>query len=389
VTIQNRWVMLAVLFVARTAMGFQFQTVASAGPFLLDALAVDFTALGALIGLYMLPGIFIALPGGMLGQRFGAKRMVLAGLALMVAGGAMMAVSSSFASAAAGRLLSGTGAVLFNVLVTKMIADWFAGREITTAMATLVSSWPLGLALGLLCFAPLAAAYSWQAVMHLGAASALIALLLVALAYRDPPETAPTSVTKLTLDLTRREWVLVLIASVLWGLFNVAYIVLVSFTPELFTALGWSLSEANWIVSLLGWSLIASIPFSGLIVERIGRPNLAMTGSFLIGAGALAILPFVSAPLVPFVIVGLVVGIPPGPLMALATQALRPQSRAIGMGVFFSCYYVVMALLPSVAGLVRDLSGTPAAPTLFAAAMVLLCVPGLALFHAARQMQER
>src|SRR4051794_34793164 len=100
--------MLAVLFVARTAMGFQFQTVASAGPFLLDALTIDFTALGALIGLYMLPGIFIALPGGMLGQRFGAKRMVLAGLALMVAGGAMMAVSSSFASAAAGRLLSGT-----------------------------------------------------------------------------------------------------------------------------------------------------------------------------------------------------------------------------------------------------------------------------------------
>jgi predicted MFS family arabinose efflux permease len=381
--------MLAVLFVARTAMGFQFQTVASTGPFLLDALAIDFTTLGALIGLYMLPGIVIALPGGVLGQRFGAKRMVLAGLAMMAIGGATMGVSSSFTAAAAGRLLSGTGAVLFNVLVTKMIADWFAGREITTAMATLVSSWPLGLALGLLCFAPLAAAYSWQAVMHLGAASALIALLLVALAYRDPPETAPTSVTKLTLDLTRREWVLVLIASVLWGLFNVAYIVLVSFTPELFTALGWSLSEANWIVSLLGWSLIASIPFSGLIVERIGRPNLAMTGSFLIGAGALAILPFVSAPLVPFVIVGLVVGIPPGPLMALATQALRPQSRAIGMGVFFSCYYVVMALLPSVAGLVRDLSGTPAAPTLFAAAMVLLCVPGLALFHAARQMQER
>ena len=387
--IQNRWVMLAVLFVARTAMGLQFQTVASAGPFLLDTLAVDFTTLGALIGLYMLPGIFIALPGGMLGQRFGAKRMVLAGLALMAAGGAVMGVSSSFASAAAGRLLSGTGAVLFNVLVTKMIADWFAGREITTAMAALVTSWPLGLALGLLCFGPLAAAYGWQAVMHLGAASALIAFVLVALAYRNPPEVVPAALARLTLDLTRREWVLVLIASILWGIFNVAYIVLVSFTPELFTALGWSLSEANWIVSLLGWSLIASIPFSGLIVERIGRPNLAMAGSFLIAAGALAVLPFVSAPLVAFLIVGLVIGIPPGPIMALPAQALRPQSRSGGMGVFFSCYYVVMAFLPSAAGLVRDLSGTPAAPTLFAAAMILLCAPALALFHAAKQMQER
>src|SRR5882724_12715853 len=71
--IQNRWLVLAVLFLARTAMALQFQTVASTAPFLIDALAIDFAALGILIGLYMLPGIVIALPGGMLGQRFGAK----------------------------------------------------------------------------------------------------------------------------------------------------------------------------------------------------------------------------------------------------------------------------------------------------------------------------
>ena len=33
--------MLAVLFLARTAMALQFQTVASTGPFLIDALAID------------------------------------------------------------------------------------------------------------------------------------------------------------------------------------------------------------------------------------------------------------------------------------------------------------------------------------------------------------
>ena len=88
---ENRWLMLAVLFLARTAMALQFQTVASVGPFLMRrALAIDFAALGALIGLYMLPGIVIALPGGLLGQRFGAKRVLLVGLALMAVGGALM-----------------------------------------------------------------------------------------------------------------------------------------------------------------------------------------------------------------------------------------------------------------------------------------------------------
>jgi len=35
----------------------------------------------------MLPGAFFALPGGMLGQRLGERRTVVASLALMVVGG--------------------------------------------------------------------------------------------------------------------------------------------------------------------------------------------------------------------------------------------------------------------------------------------------------------
>ena len=84
----------------------------------------------------MLPGVVIALPGGMLGQRFGAKRVVLAGLAMMAIGGVMMGLGSSFAMATAGRAISGTGAVLVTVLISKMVTDWFAGREIVTAMSS-------------------------------------------------------------------------------------------------------------------------------------------------------------------------------------------------------------------------------------------------------------
>ena len=62
----NRWFILAVLFLARTAMGFQFQSIASVSPFLIDELAIDYAMLGTLIGLYMLPGILFALPGGVL-----------------------------------------------------------------------------------------------------------------------------------------------------------------------------------------------------------------------------------------------------------------------------------------------------------------------------------
>jgi MFS family permease len=92
--VQNRWFMLALLFLARTSMGFQFQTVGSLGPILVDSLGLEYTVVGTLIGLYLLPGVFVALPGGVLGERFGAKRVVTAGLAMMVVGGAIMGTSA-------------------------------------------------------------------------------------------------------------------------------------------------------------------------------------------------------------------------------------------------------------------------------------------------------
>src|SRR5262249_24046480 len=137
--IAKRWIILLVLFLARTAMAYQFQTVGALGPILVDALKIDFVWLGTLIGLYMLPGAVLALRGGLLGQRFGAKNVVLIGLSLMATGGALTA-TESFPILAAGRLISGVGAVLINVVMTKMVTDWFADREIVTAMSVFVTS---------------------------------------------------------------------------------------------------------------------------------------------------------------------------------------------------------------------------------------------------------
>ena len=46
-----RWRMLLVLFLARTAMAYQFQSVPSVGPLLVGDLGISFAQLGTLIGL--------------------------------------------------------------------------------------------------------------------------------------------------------------------------------------------------------------------------------------------------------------------------------------------------------------------------------------------------
>src|SRR3954454_23271331 len=151
-----RWRMLLLLFVARTALGLQFQTIGSTAPFLRDALGIGFAEIGTLIGCYMLPGVVLSLPGGLLVRRFGDRRLCCGGLALMALGGVLVGVSHDFALALLGRLVSGTGSVFLGLSVTKMTTDWFSGREMVTAMGILVTSWPLGIALGLVAFVPLA-----------------------------------------------------------------------------------------------------------------------------------------------------------------------------------------------------------------------------------------
>ncbi len=228
--IQNRWFMLALLFLARTVMGLQFQSVGSVGPILVEALSIDYTAIGTLIGLYFCRAFSFFCRVACSVSASARNAWWSRASRLWGVGGALMGMSTSFTALACGRVLSDTGAVLMNVLLTKMVADWFAGREIATAMAILVTSWPVGIALGLLGFAPLANWLGWQAVMHVAAYASVPCLIPVALVYRNP-HGAGAAHSKFELKLSAGEWTLVSIAGLVWATYNVGYILLVSFLP--------------------------------------------------------------------------------------------------------------------------------------------------------------
>jgi MFS family permease len=104
-------------------MGFQFQSIASTSVFLVDDLGIEFIEIGTLVGLYLLPGVVFAYPSGALGKRFGDARIVIIGLILMAVGGYIVGFSQDYSTAMVGRVLCGTGAILLNVLLTKMLID--------------------------------------------------------------------------------------------------------------------------------------------------------------------------------------------------------------------------------------------------------------------------
>src|SRR5215472_7763042 len=105
----------------------------------------------------------------------------------MVLGDLVAGFVPGYGALVSGRLVAGTGGVLLNVLTSKMVTDWFAGRGIALAMTIFVNSFPIGMGLGLWFLGALAERAGWQASLHVTAAAALAALALLVLAYPPHP----------------------------------------------------------------------------------------------------------------------------------------------------------------------------------------------------------
>jgi MFS family permease len=365
--LRNRWGILAVLFAVRATMAFQFQSVAAVAPLLAGEFGVSIADIGVLIGLYFAPGIVFVLPGGAIGQKFGDKRTVLGALALMLAGSVAMAYATSWNVQIAGRLVSGIGGVILSVQLTKMLTDWFAGKEIATAMAILVNSWPAGIAVSLLTL-PLVGTSAGVGAVHLTVAAFIaVGAVLLALFYQPPADAPPASAAGARLDRTAA--VAVIVAGLIWGLFNIGFVVVFSFGPSLLVERGWSIASAGSAISIGLWIAVFSVPFGGWLADRTGRPQTVLVTASLVFAGLMIWLPRTGAVIATIVALGLIAG----PIMSLPARVLQPATRAIGMGLFFTMFYGCMMLGPAVGGALAKWTGSAAAAFNFGAAMILVC----------------
>jgi predicted MFS family arabinose efflux permease len=370
--LQNRWTILTVLFTVRLTMAFQFQSVAAVAPLLGPAFGVGLADVGTLIGLYFAPGVVLALPGGAIGRMFGDKRTVLAALLLMLIGGLGMALSHSWSVQIAGRLVSGAGGVMLNVQMTKIVADWFAGKEIATAMAIFVNSWPAGIALSLLALPVIGSDRGIEAVYLAVAAVIAAALVLFALTYQPPANVASVAAMP-SARLDRRAATAVVTAGLIWGLFNIGFAMIFSFGPTMLVEHGWSITAAGSVISSALWLGVASVPLGGLLADRSRRPSLVLTVGCILSAMLMVALPRSDAVIPIIVALGMVFGLPAGPMMSLPARVLRPETRAIGMGIFYTLYYGTMMLGPAVGGALAKWTGSAAITLDFGAVLLLVC----------------
>jgi predicted MFS family arabinose efflux permease len=359
------WLILATATLARIGSGMQTQSVGAVGPSLVEAMGLAYVALGTLIGAYSLPGIAFALPGSWLIARMGDRRMVLASLALMAIGGGTTAFAQNYQVLLAGRVVAGSGAAMLSVVVPKIVFDQVPPERLTGLMGGVLAGYPLGFALALL-FLPLFG--SWRLAMGVCALVCAVACVAASAIITRSAVSGATSAGGFRLAPGTAGPLLLI--SLVWALYNGGCVIVFNFVPAFFVAHGMSLAQAGAMTSLCLYTMIPVAPFGGwLFVHSVGViPGILLSLACMAAVPVLLLTDIPPAALM--IVFGAIVGLSSGPIFALAGQGLQPEERALAMGILMTIFNVTMAAAPPLAGFVRDVTGSPAAPFHVAAAFL-------------------
>lgn len=379
----NRWAVLALVFALRFAAAMHFQSVAAVAPLLRQELGFSFSQLGTLMGVFSVAGALLSLPSGMLGDRFGSKRSLLGGMALLVAGGLLFTSGGGYGSLMAARLVTGMGAILVTVQTQTLLNEQFAGRELATAFAIGALAFGLGVGIGMGVMSPLADLGGWRLAVHAATVVAAVGggLAVVLLPESTRTATAGPSGPRRLWALSPRDGVLCAIAGFGQVGFVTGYILLLSFGPLVLIGAGHSVAAAGVMVSQVALMSLLSVPLGGFLIDRTGRKDTLIVGGAL-GAGA-SCLAFTlwPVPLLWLLLFGAMRGGVTGGVQSLPGEVLGPHNRGTGFGVYFTVHYLGLVVGPSLGGWLVDVTATPAAPVWLAVALYFSVPAALLAFR--------
>jgi MFS family permease len=150
------------------------------------------------------------------------------------------------------RIVAGTGGILLNVMIIKMVADWFTSKETATAMAIIGSSAPAGIALALATI-PWIASSGDRALASISVVVYLVlAFVALAAVYKAPDEVSAVA-QRQSLWPERRVVVCLITAGLIYGLYNVGLVTILAFGPLMLTERGWSFAAGSSATSLVLW----------------------------------------------------------------------------------------------------------------------------------------
>jgi MFS family permease len=140
------------------------------------------------------------------------------------------------------------------------------------------------------------------------------------------------------------------------------------------------------IVSLASWVMIFSGTLVGQVADQFGRADLILRLCLIGGMASLALLPLLDWAIPLSLAYGLIGVAPAGLIMALTGQAMAPNKRAFGMGVFLTVFFLGSAPAPGIAGWLYDRTGDAYVPILFAVGLTAAALAGTFAFRLVQRL---
>ncbi|BCJ55240.1 MFS transporter [Actinoplanes sp. NBRC 14428] len=144
-------------------------------------------ALASFAVLQLLVYAALQVPVGLLLDRFGSLRLVVAGALVMASGQALMAVSGDLGGAVAARVLVGAGDAMTFISVLRLVPQWFPARRVpvVTQLTGIVGQ--LGQVLSAVPLAALLAGAGWTTAFVCASATGVFVAIVALVAVHDSP----------------------------------------------------------------------------------------------------------------------------------------------------------------------------------------------------------
>ncbi|WP_293811625.1 MFS transporter [uncultured Bosea sp.] len=382
-TARTDWWVVVLVVTAGIAASLQIGKAAIAIPLLQVETGRDLAVLGWVSSIFAVLGLFGGVPVGALATRFGDRRILLLGLALLAIGSALGAATSGLGLLLACRVVEGSGFLMVSVSGPALLRRCVGERDREIAMALWSCFMPAGMALAML-LGPLFG--GWRAIWLASAGFALAAGLAVAL--RVPAAMAGAAVSWRQLAADAGSMVLTrgpLLLAVCFALYAMMFFAVLSFLPVLLIErMHSSLAIAGLLSGLATAGNIVGNLIAGVLLARgVSRLTVLAGASFVMGLAAV----FVFLPLLPpagaflsgilFATAG---GFIPATLLSTAAGlAPRPNLVPASIGLLMQGSNLGQVLGPAVVGLVISGIGWNGAAGLVAALALLAVLTSFGL----------
>jgi EmrB/QacA subfamily drug resistance transporter len=174
----DRWRILGVLVLALLVTSIDHTIINVALPQMVGDLGTTASGLQWIVAAYTVVFAGLLLTAGSLGDRFGRRHALAAGLVTFAAGSAISALAATTATVIVGRAVMGVGGALIMPTTLSILVNSFSDpRERARAIATWTAVAGAGIALGPIIGGLLMRTFSWSAVFWINVPLLVVALL--------------------------------------------------------------------------------------------------------------------------------------------------------------------------------------------------------------------